>query len=278
MEENQEAAIGELQERESASTIVISLSDQIARTYHFHQYHEVLDSDCNCECKLRKLFRDRKREREKQLSDARHQVEEWVTPGNDEEYDIDKVVSDFEKGSSKGKRVKSRKKKRKSRCEIIAVNEAKTQAERPLENKSDKDKNTIENLTDAMAATDLRECGEDTKSNGSKAKKTEKNSKKKKNKEENAENSANVETAEPNNGRIGESFNNVANTTVEPREEYGRNDNECSICLSYREKTFAFIPCGHATFCDDCSTLIFEEIKKCPTCQAHIDQKFRVFI
>ena len=52
---------------------------------------------------------------------------------------------------------------------------------------------------------------------------------------------------------------------------------ECSICFGIRIHTFVFVPCGHATFCEDCASRIFNEVKKCPTCQALITHSVRLY-
>ena len=57
-----------------------------------------------------------------------------------------------------------------------------------------------------------------------------------------------------------------------------RSNSECSICFCDRIRTFALVPCGHATFCEDCAKRILENVRKCPTCQSVIDTKLRVFI
>ena len=50
---------------------------------------------------------------------------------------------------------------------------------------------------------------------------------------------------------------------------------DCTICYCPREKTFMLEPCGHATFCEDCT----ERIRKgrCPNCQAPIIGTRRIY-
>ena len=56
------------------------------------------------------------------------------------------------------------------------------------------------------------------------------------------------------------------------------DENECSICFCNREQTFAMIPCGHATFCQDCSLRICNDTKRrCPTCQTPTTGRLRIF-
>ena len=54
-------------------------------------------------------------------------------------------------------------------------------------------------------------------------------------------------------------------------------DNECTICFCIRENTFAIIPCGHATFCEDCSLRLCNDTKRCPTCQTPTTGRLRIF-
>ena len=55
----------------------------------------------------------------------------------------------------------------------------------------------------------------------------------------------------------------------------------CSICLGPREKSVLLLPCGHATFCDACSTKVMASLsaieRRCPTCRNPISGKVRVF-
>ena len=52
---------------------------------------------------------------------------------------------------------------------------------------------------------------------------------------------------------------------------------ECTICCNPRQKTYAFVPCGHASFCNDCSSSIFARQGTCPICRTHINSMFRIF-
>ena len=55
-------------------------------------------------------------------------------------------------------------------------------------------------------------------------------------------------------------------------------DEECTICYEPRNPTYMFYPCGHATFCKDCATHLFENSeKKCPDCRRPIKEVVRVF-
>ena len=55
-------------------------------------------------------------------------------------------------------------------------------------------------------------------------------------------------------------------------------EGDCSICFCPKTRTFAFIPCFHATFCQDCSERIFNETKRCPTCQVPVTNRTRIFL
>ena len=63
------------------------------------------------------------------------------------------------------------------------------------------------------------------------------------------------------------------NQRIEPTEP---RIPECSTCLEPRTRTFLLVPCGHATFCQECAER-FHEDKRCPTCRAEITGKIRVF-
>jgi len=40
------------------------------------------------------------------------------------------------------------------------------------------------------------------------------------------------------------------------------NDDECTICYEPRNPAYMFYPCGHATFCKNCATRLFEKSEK----------------
>ena len=53
---------------------------------------------------------------------------------------------------------------------------------------------------------------------------------------------------------------------------------ECSICLKPRDRTFALLPCGHATFCESCAAHFCESPdKRCPSCREVTTGKLRLF-
>ena len=53
---------------------------------------------------------------------------------------------------------------------------------------------------------------------------------------------------------------------------------DCTICFSPRVVTYAFYPCGHATFCQRCALQLFENgDKKCAHCRSQITHAFRLF-
>ena len=56
----------------------------------------------------------------------------------------------------------------------------------------------------------------------------------------------------------------------------------CTLCLQPRTDTYAFVPCGHATFCGTCSGRIIatratQQPKSCPTCSRDIDFRMQTF-
>ena len=54
---------------------------------------------------------------------------------------------------------------------------------------------------------------------------------------------------------------------------------ECSTCFEPRIRTFALLPCGHATFCENCAIYFCESPdKRCPTCRAMTTGKVRLFL
>eukprot|EP00093_Oithona_nana_P014135 14135.XXX_273973_274335_1 [CDS] Oithona nana genome sequencing. len=71
------------------------------------------------------------------------------------------------------------------------------------------------------------------------------------------------------------------NETLDNNTTEGGEGPTCSICLCPREKSFLLLPCGHATFCDACSTKVMAGLsameRRCPTCRNPISGKVRVF-
>ena len=198
----------------------ITLSMHTAKVHEIlrlHHLHERYVESCNCEYELRKANRGYKRGLEKRMSDNKV-VDEWLTTGTSEDYDIDEVLKSFEDVSSKEKKSKSsksKKKKRKNKLETI-------RELAPLQNETN-DKIAMAELIETTTKA-LSISAPDTKI-----------------------------------------------------EVFDKPNVECSICFCDRIRTFALVPCGHATFCEDCATRILVDVKKCPTCQCHIDSKLRVF-
>ena len=53
---------------------------------------------------------------------------------------------------------------------------------------------------------------------------------------------------------------------------------ECTTCLEPRTRTYILLPCGHATFCQECAEhLCNSDDKRCPICRTRITGKNRVF-
>ena len=121
---------------------------------------------------------------------------------------------------------------------------------------------------------------------------TKRKPKKKKSKKKRAENPENVtenvpESSKDVNENISESTEtdesseplesvNHQTEALEPKLEESE-EFECTICFCCREQTFAIIPCGHATFCGDCSLRICNDRKRCPTCQTETEGRLRIF-
>ena len=54
----------------------------------------------------------------------------------------------------------------------------------------------------------------------------------------------------------------------EAKAKINEPNNDCTICLEPRSQSYAFVPCGHATFCKKCSEIIcMSKNRKCPTVQ-----------
>lgn len=51
----------------------------------------------------------------------------------------------------------------------------------------------------------------------------------------------------------------------------------CCICLESKI-THAFIPCGHAACCTDCTREIMDKKSKCPCCRSIINDKMHIYI
>ena len=170
----------------------------------------------------------------------------WVTPTQTEEYDIEKVLKELgedfdDKRNSVAKTKKPRSKSKKKKCK-----ESKSECNKNSENIGNVD---VTQISDQVS---------------------------------NLVNNANDQENQ-NDGCHGALIENIPDITddiavdLNDKVETERTENECTICFGPRVRSFVFIPCGHATFCGDCASRIFDGIKKCPTCQSQIDQKFRVF-
>ena len=56
----------------------------------------------------------------------------------------------------------------------------------------------------------------------------------------------------------------------------GNNSNKCSVCYT-REASFAFLPCGHASFCENCSQRGLHR-RRCFMCRAHVESVVKIFL
>ena len=59
------------------------------------------------------------------------------------------------------------------------------------------------------------------------------------------------------------------------KEHLDRGGKKCSICFD-RKVESAFVPCGHATTCMRCSTLV--EADGCPICRAEIAMVLKIYM
>ena len=131
--------------------------------------------------------------------------------------------------------------------------------------------------------TILRELGEEPTTAKKKEHKNAKKSKQKAKKAKKKESDSN-EDKKPNEPiksdteDCEESKDEVSSEITDEVPKDSRTNDDCSICFGTRIHTFVFVPCGHATFCEDCATRIFNEVKKCPTCQALITHSVRLYL
>ena len=60
---------------------------------------------------------------------------------------------------------------------------------------------------------------------------------------------------------------------LEDDNEEQMQRNECIICFE-KEKTFAFIPCGHKILCSEC---VKKKFQKCPLCRKSVTGVLRIY-
>ena len=191
----------------------------------------------------------------------------FVTKGNAEDYNIEKVVQELEASTEKSKRKRKKKSKKKNKI----VNSDNTNVEKGT-------KEVAGGVSDAIESFKVRETID-----ASEASKTVKitgtfNT---------------VEVVEPevaedtlvlasektkdDNAQINEEPKAILNPDqhLEPKPQ---KIPECSTCFEPRDRTFLLVPCGHATFCQNCATQFCTTgPKKCPTCRGQVTGKIRVF-
>jgi hypothetical protein len=56
-----------------------------------------------------------------------------------------------------------------------------------------------------------------------------------------------------------------------------RAANTCPVCLLVRERTYCFVSCGHALFCEGCANTLFANQSHCPTCRTGIQMVIRTY-
>lgn len=56
-------------------------------------------------------------------------------------------------------------------------------------------------------------------------------------------------------------------------KELSLDDDKCAICL-VNQKSIAFAPCGHASWCESCA----REMKVCPLCRESVSSRLRIYV
>ncbi len=65
-------------------------------------------------------------------------------------------------------------------------------------------------------------------------------------------------------------------SATDPNIKVERDENLCVVCLK-REKTNAFVPCGHMCVCDECGPIIMETSRKCPICSGNSSMQLHIY-
>ena len=63
-----------------------------------------------------------------------------------------------------------------------------------------------------------------------------------------------------------------ADHLAKPAIELEDQDHTCIICMDAPRSGVAFLPCGHAVVCPDCSRLVMASNALCPMCREPIQQ------
>ena len=209
----------------------------------YDKYNVIQQKACKLEDSLKSRYRLRDaQEKRRPKMKNRERKEKDITVQTQEDYDIDKVLEEL--GEDKPKENKQRKKKKKSKRKANEGSENPSNSSTVIE--------SIEELNIGSTPTNDPVL------------------------EEQERLATLTPSLQPTNSK-GDNMDKkeVENTKLE--ENLNKPEEECSICFSPRIKTFLFFPCGHATFCEPCANCIFNELRKCPTCQTPIQGKCPVF-
>lgn len=74
---------------------------------------------------------------------------------------------------------------------------------------------------------------------------------------------------------IGTSAPSSTSTSTQPDLNKSKEldpEKECCICI-IKERSIAFVPCGHAVCCSDCGP----KLKDCPVCRKKIKTRLQLF-
>ena len=198
----------------------------------------------------------------------------FVTKGNAEDYDIEKVVQELEASTTEKSKRKRKKKSKKKKNRII--NPDNTNVEKGIKGAPEASEAAV--VTDAIEAITARET-----IGASEASRTVK--------KDGTFNTVEViepevaeatlvlvsEKTKDDHAQINEEPKSILNPDqqLEPKSQ---EIPECSTCFEPRTQTFLLVPCGHATFCQNCAIqFCTTEPKKCPTCRGQVTGKIRVF-
>ena len=181
-----------------------------------------------------------------------------VTQGNDQEYDIDRVLQFLGVDDSSTKKPKRKPKKKRAQGQLQEPSNVEQSATPSTPIPPAASASSVTPVTSITQGNDQEYDIERVRQSlsvddDSSKKKPKRKSKKKKTKKTQDQ----IQDA-----------SNVEKPTYD----------ECTICFEPRNPTYLFFPCGHATFCKDCALRLSEnEEKRCPDCRSTIQGTCRVF-
>ena len=72
-------------------------------------------------------------------------------------------------------------------------------------------------------------------------------------------------------------YSDVAISVVEEEEEQEQDkENMCVVCMERPSKT-AMVPCGHASFCEECAERLKSAVGKCAICRTEIQTVMNIY-